>query len=97
MAQIELGMEGSRICNRDGYVPARIRTPDGYVPTRIHTCNGYLSVTALQTVEASRPAYWRTIGLLSAYDCPAIGIRSACFRRTMLIIVYSRIKLSNRY
>ena len=26
--------------------------------------------------EASRPAYWRTIGLLSAYDRPAIGVRS---------------------
>ena len=48
-------------------------------------------------LEASRPAYRRTIGLLSAYDLPAIGVRSACywrtisFWRTVLIIVYSRV------
>ena len=52
-------------------------------------------------LEASRPDYWRTIGLISAYDWPAIGVRSACYRRTirfwrmMLIIVYSCVKLSN--
>ena len=48
-------------------------------------------------LEASRPDYWRTIGLLSAYDRPAIGVRSAFYRRTIgfwstvLIIVYSRV------
>ena len=26
-----------------------------------------------------------------------IGVRSSCYRRTMLIIVYSRVKLSNRH
>ena len=52
----------------DGYVPARIHTRDGYVPARIRTCNGYVPVTALRIVEASRPAYRRTIGLLLAYD-----------------------------
>ena len=75
MAQIELGIEGARICTRDGYVPARICTRDGYVPARICTRNGYVPVTALRTVEASRPAYWRTIGLLSAHNRPAFGVR----------------------
>ena len=48
-------------------------------------------------LEASRPAYRRTIGLLSAYDWPAIGVQLACYRRTIvfwctvLIIVYSRV------
>ena len=48
-------------------------------------------------LEAFRPAYWLTIGLLSAYDRPAIGVRSACYRHTIgfwhtvLIIVYSRV------
>ena len=75
MAQIELGIEGARICTRDGYVPARIRTRDGYVPARIRTRNGYVPVTPLRTVEASRPAYRRTIGLLLAHDRPDFGIR----------------------
>ena len=63
MAQIELGIEGARICTRDGYVnvTALRRTRDGYV-----------LVTALQNVEASRSAYLCTISLLSAYDRPAI-------------------------
>ena len=39
---------------------------------------------------ASRPAYWRTIGLLSAYDRLAIGVRSA-FWHTVVIIFYSRV------
>ena len=77
MAQIELGIEGARICTRDGYVPAIIRTRDGYIPSIIHTCNGYIPVTALHTVEASRPTYRHTIGLVSAYYCSAIGVRSA--------------------
>ena len=85
-----MGIEVSRICICDGYVQARIRTRDGYVPARIRTkdgyvlvtdlrctCDGYVPVTALQTVEASRPAYWSTIGLLSAYNWPAISVRSA--------------------
>ena len=66
MAQIELEIEGARIRTRDGYVPARIRTRGGHVPVRICTCdghvparirthNGYVPVTALRTVEASRP------------------------------------------
>ena len=95
MAQIELVIEVARIFIRDGYIPARVRTHDGYVPTRIRTRNGYVPVTALQTVEASWPAYRHTIGLLLAYDLPDIGIQLACFRCTMLIIVYSRVKLYN--
>ena len=68
LAQIELVIEGARILTRDGYVPitALRRTRDGYVP-----------VTALRTVEASWPAYRRTISLILAYDRPAIGVRSA--------------------
>ena len=42
LAQIELGIEGARICTRDGYVPSRIRTRDVYVPARIRTCDGYV-------------------------------------------------------
>ena len=38
--QIELGIEGTRICTCDGYVPARIRTRGGYVPAIIRTRNG---------------------------------------------------------
>ena len=68
MAQIELGIEGTRICTCDGYVPARIRTHDGYVPAIIRTRNGNVPVIALRTVEASRPAYRRTIGLLLVYE-----------------------------
>ena len=97
MAQIELEIEGTRICTCDGYIPARIITCDGYIPTRMRTRNEYVPVTALQTVEASWPAYRRTIGLLSTYDWPDIVIQSACFWRTMLIIDYSRVKLSNRH
>ena len=74
MSQIELGIEGTRICTCDGYVPARIRTRDGYVPAIIRTRNGNVPVTALRTVEASWPAYRHTIGLLLAYDLPAIGV-----------------------
>ena len=70
MAQIELEVKGSRIRTRDGYVPARIHTRDGHVPAIICTCyghvparmstrNGYVPVTALQTVEASRPVLTR--------------------------------------
>ena len=53
--QIELVIEGAIIRTRDGYVPitAIRRTRDGYV-----------HVTNLRTVEASRPAYRRMIGLL---------------------------------
>ena len=98
MAQRELGIEGARICTRDGYVPARISTCDGYVHVTAlqRTCDGYLPVTSLRTVEASRPDYRRTIGLLLAYDRTAIGVRLAFyrhtigFRRTVLIIVYNR-------
>ena len=96
LAQIELVIEGARICTRDGYVPERIRTRDGYVPARIRTRNGYVPVTALQTVEASWPAYRHTISLISVYDRPSFGVQSSCFRRTMIIIIYSRVKLSNR-
>ena len=96
MAQIELGIEGSRICTRDGYVPERIRTRDGYVPARIcnrdgyvpariHTCNGYAPVIASRTVEASWPAYWRTIGLLSTYDWPDIVITSQDIDRKSVV------------
>ena len=48
-------------------------------------------------LEASRPAYRRTIGLLFAYYRPDIGVRSNCYRRTIgfwftvLVIVYSRV------
>ena len=63
-----MGIEGARIFTRNEYVPERIRTRDGYVPARIRTRNGYVPVTDLRTVEASWPAYWRMIGLLSAYD-----------------------------
>ena len=118
LAQIQLGIEGARICTRDGYIPARICTRYGYIPVtdlqRNH--DEYVPITALRTVEASRNAYRRTIGLLLAYNRPAIGILSACywptiglisaydrparcmtgFRVTMLIIVYSRLKLYNR-
>ena len=61
------------------------------------TCDVYVPVTALKTVEASRPAYRRTISLLLVYDRPAIGVRLACYRhrigfwRMVLIIVYSRV------
>ena len=79
MAQTELGIEGARICTLDVYVPERIHTRDGYVPVTAlrRTRDGYVPVTALRTVEASRPTYWRTIGLLSAYNWPAVGIQSA--------------------
>ena len=83
MAQIELGIEGTRICTCDGYIPAIIRTRDGYVPAIIRTRNGNVPVTALRNVDASRPAYRHTVGLLSTYDLPAIGVRSACYRRTI--------------
>ena len=111
--QIELEIEGEIICTRDGYVPTRICTRDGYVPARIltrdgyvhvtalqRTCDGYVPVTSLRTDEASWPAYWRTIVLLSAYDRPDIGVRLACyqhtigFRRTVLIIVYNHKTIS---
>ena len=97
MAQIELVIEGTRICTCDGYIPARIRTHDGHVPAIIRTHNGNVPVTDLQTVESSWPAYQHTIGLLLTYDRPAIGIKLACFRLTMLIIVYSHVKLSTRH
>ena len=93
MAQIELGIEGTRICNRDGYVPARVRTHDGYVPATIRTRNGNVPVITLRNVEASWLAYQYTIGLLLTYDRPDIGIKLACFCLTMLIIVYSHVKL----
>ena len=59
----------ARIHNCDVYVPARIRTRDGYIPVTAlrRTRGGYVPITALRTVEASRPAYWRTIGLLLVY------------------------------
>ena len=40
LAQIELGIEGARICIRDGYITTRIRTRDGYAPARIRTHDG---------------------------------------------------------
>ena len=109
MAQIELGIEGARICicngyvpeiirTRDGYVPARIRTRDGYVPARILTHDEYVHVTALRNVEASRPAYRRTICLLSAYDQPASGVRLACYRGTIgLLSEYDRLSAYDAY
>ena len=77
MAQIDLGIEVARICTRDGYVPARIRTCDGYKPVTALQRNrdGYVPVTDLRTFEASRPAYRRTIGLISAHGRPAFDVR----------------------
>ena len=79
MAQIELVIEGARICTCDVYVPARICTRDGYVlVTALQRArDGYIPVTALRTVEASWPAYQCNIGLILAYYQPAIGVRSA--------------------
>ena len=37
LAQVDLGIEGARICTRDGYVLAIICTRDEYVPARIRT------------------------------------------------------------
>ena len=50
MAQIELGIEEENICNRDGYVPARIRTRDGYVYVTDLQCtrDGDVHVTDLR-------------------------------------------------
>ena len=103
LAQIELVIEGARICTRDGYVPAIIRTRDGYVPARIRTRDGYVHVTSLQLTHdgyVHGTALRRTCSILAcllAYDRPAIGVRSACywrtigFWRTVLIIVYSHV------
>ena len=75
------------MCTRDGYVPARIRTSDGYVPVLVMgtymlplynvLVMGTYMLPLYGVLEASRPAYRRTIRLLSEYDWLAIGVRSA--------------------